>query len=34
MENNKFTDLKGVQEIIDLIGAENAKEANSKLVEE
>jgi hypothetical protein len=34
MENNKFTDLKkGVQEIIDLIGARNAKEANNKLVE-
>jgi CRISPR/Cas system CSM-associated protein Csm2 small subunit len=34
MENNKFTDLKkGVQEIIDLIGDRNAKEANDKLVE-
>jgi CRISPR/Cas system CSM-associated protein Csm2 small subunit len=34
MENNKFTDLKkGVQEIIDLIGNRNAKEANNKLVE-
>jgi hypothetical protein len=34
MGNNKFTDLKkGVQEIIDLIGARNAKEANNKLVE-
>ncbi len=34
MENNKFTDLKkGVQQIIDLIGARNAKEANNKLVE-
>jgi hypothetical protein len=34
MENNKFTDLKkGVQEIIDLIGARNAKEANNKLVD-
>ncbi|MGO4818798.1 hypothetical protein [Flavobacterium sp. W22_SRS_FP1] len=34
MDDNKFTDLKkGVQEIIDLIGARNAKEANNKLVD-
>ena len=34
MENNKFTDLKkGVQEIIDLIGDRNGKEASNKLVE-
>jgi hypothetical protein len=34
MDDNKFTDLKkGVQDIIDLIGARNAKEANNKLVD-
>ena len=34
MENNKFTELKkGVQEIIDLIGDRNGKEASNKLVE-
>jgi hypothetical protein len=34
MDDNKFTDLKkGVQEIIDLIGARNAQEANNKLVD-
>jgi hypothetical protein len=34
MENEKFTELKtNVQEIIDLIAAKNAKEANNKLVE-
>lgn len=34
MENEKFIELKAnVQEIIDLIAAKNAKEANNKLVE-
>lgn len=34
MENSKFTELKnGVQEVIDLIAAKNAKEANNKLVD-
>jgi hypothetical protein len=34
MENDKFIELKAnVQEIIDLIAAKNAKEANNKLVE-
>ena len=34
MENEKFIELKtNVQEIIDLIAAKNAKEANNKLVE-
>ena len=34
MENDKFALLKNsVQEIIDLIAAKNAKEANNKLVE-
>ena len=34
MENDKFIELnKNVQEIIDLIAAKNAKEANNRLVE-
>lgn len=34
MENDKYTLLKAeVQEIIDLIAAKNAKEANNKLVD-
>lgn len=34
MEDDKFTLLKAeVQEIIDLIAAKNAKEANNKLVD-
>lgn len=34
MENDKYTLLKAeVQEIIDLISAKNAKEANNKLVD-
>ena len=34
MNTAKFDELKkGVQEIIDLIAAKNAKEANNKLVE-
>jgi len=34
MENDKYNSLKtDVQEIIDLIAAKNAKEANNKLVE-
>lgn len=34
MENDKYALLKAdVQEIIDLIAAKNAKEANNKLVE-
>ncbi|NGY37629.1 hypothetical protein FQU23_008890 [Flavobacterium sp. XN-5] len=34
MENEKFIELKAnVQEIIDLIAAKNAKEANNKLIE-
>lgn len=34
MDKNKFSELKnGVQEIIDLIAAKNAKEANNKLVD-
>ncbi|MEO8252981.1 MAG: hypothetical protein ABI554_01245 [Flavobacterium sp.] len=34
MENDKYTLLKAeVQEIIDLIAAKNAKEANTKLVD-
>lgn len=34
MENDKYSSLKtDVQEIIDLIAAKNAKEANNKLVE-
>ena len=34
MDTTKFEELKnGVQEIIDLIAAKNAKEANNKLVE-
>lgn len=34
MENDKYATLKiEVQEIIDLIAAKNAKEANNKLIE-
>ena len=34
MENDKYASLKAdVQEIIDLIAAKNAKEANNKLVD-
>jgi uncharacterized protein YwqG len=34
MENDKFIELKkNVQEIIDLIAAKNAKEANNRLAE-
>lgn len=34
MENDKYSSLKtDVQEIIDLIAAKNAKDANNKLVE-
>jgi hypothetical protein len=34
MENDKYASLKtDVQEIIDLIAAKNAKEANNKLVD-
>lgn len=34
MENDKYAELKAeVQEIIDLIAAKNAKEANNKLVD-
>lgn len=34
MEEGKFSELKiNVQDIIDLIAAKNAKEANTKLVE-
>ncbi|HJR99537.1 MAG TPA: hypothetical protein VJ780_01275 [Flavobacterium sp.] len=34
MENDKYAELKAeVQEIIDLIAAKNAKDANNKLVD-